>query len=57
MKAPIPKPDKAAQNQKPQKRNVDFSKSRDEGEDDGLRQIMTTHDSQTFFRICGDTSL
>jgi hypothetical protein len=57
MKAPTTKPDKAAQKQKPQKRNVDFSKSRDEGEDDGLRHIMTTHDSQTFFRICGDSSL
>jgi len=25
-------------------------------EDHGLRQMMTTHNSQTFFRICGNFS-
>jgi hypothetical protein len=57
MRARTAKPDKAAHNRKPQKRNVDFSKSRDEKKDDGLRQIKTTHDLQPFFRICGGFSL
>jgi hypothetical protein len=57
IKAPTAKPDKAAQSQKPQRRNVDFSKSRNEKVDDGLHYIMTTHDSQTFFRMCGDFRL
>jgi hypothetical protein len=40
---------------KPQKRDNVFSKSRDTREDRGLRQMKTSHNSQTFFRICGNS--
>jgi len=46
-KAAIPTP-------KSQKRDNIFSKSRDTREDRGKRQMKTTHNSQTFFRICGN---
>jgi hypothetical protein len=38
----------------PQKRDNTFSKSRDMYEDRGSRQMKTTHNSQTFFRMCGN---
>jgi hypothetical protein len=38
---------------KPQKRDNTFSKSRDTREDRAMRQIKTTHNSQTLFRACG----
>jgi hypothetical protein len=50
------KPKEAAPNPKPQKRDNIFSKSRDTREDRGLRQMKTTHNSQTFFRHCGSSS-
>jgi hypothetical protein len=40
---------------KAQKRDNIFSKSRDTREDRGLRQMKTSHNSQTFFRICGNS--
>jgi hypothetical protein len=36
------------------KRDNTFSQSRDTREDRGSRQMKTTHNSQTFFRICGN---
>ena len=38
----------AAANQKPQKRDNTFSKSRDTREDRGARQMKTSHNPQTF---------
>jgi hypothetical protein len=48
-KAATPKP-------KSQKRENVFSKSRDMREDRGSRQMKTTNNSQTLFRICGHLS-
>ena len=44
----------AASSPKSQKRDNIFSKSRDTREDRGIRQMKTTHNSQTLFRACGD---
>jgi hypothetical protein len=49
-------PKESSPNPKPQKRDNIFSKSRDTREDRGLRQMKTTHNSQTFFRDCGNAS-
>jgi hypothetical protein len=49
---PNPKP--ATPSPKSQKRDNVFSKSRDTREDCGLRQMKTTHNSQTLFRACDD---
>jgi hypothetical protein len=49
-----PNPEAAAPSPKSQKRDNIFSKSRDTREDRGTRQMKTTHNSQTLFRICGD---
>jgi len=40
----------------PQKRDNIFSKSRDIREDRSLRQMKNTHNSQTFFRDCENSS-
>jgi hypothetical protein len=47
-------PGAATPSPKSQKRDNIFSKSRDTREDRGTRQMKTTHNSQTLFRICGD---
>jgi hypothetical protein len=39
-----------------QKRDNIFSRSRDTREDRVTRQIKTTHNSQTLFRLCGLSS-
>jgi hypothetical protein len=49
-------PKEATPNSKSQKRDNIFPKSRDTREDRGLRQMKTTHNSQTFFRDCGNSS-
>jgi len=43
------------QTPKSKKRDNIFSKSRDTREDRDTRQMKTTHDSQTFFRMCGES--
>jgi hypothetical protein len=47
-------PKAATPSPKSPKRDNIFSKSRDTREDRGSRQMKTTHNSQTFFRICGN---
>jgi len=47
-------PKEATSSPKYQKRDNTFSKSRDTHEDRGTRQMKTTHNSQTFFRMCGN---
>jgi len=47
-------PKAATPSPKSQKRDNTFSKSRDTHEDRGTRQMKTTHNSQTFFRMCGN---
>jgi hypothetical protein len=49
-----PNPKAATPSPKSQKRDDIFSKSRDTRENRGSRQMKTTHNSQTLFRICGD---
>jgi hypothetical protein len=49
-------PKEASLNPKSQKRDNIFSRSRDTREDRGTRQIKTTHNSQTLFRLCGLSS-
>jgi hypothetical protein len=44
-------PKEASLNPKSQKRENIFSRSRDMREDRGTRQIKTTHNSQTLFRL------
>jgi hypothetical protein len=46
----------ATPGRKSQRRDNVFSKSRDTREDRGTRQMKTTHDSQTLFRICGHSN-
>jgi hypothetical protein len=50
-----PNPEAATPGSKSQKRDNVFSKSRDTREDRGTRQMKTTHNSQTFFRMCGES--
>jgi len=45
-------PKEATPSPKPQKRDNIFSKSRDTHEDRGTRQMKTTHNAQTLFRLC-----
>jgi hypothetical protein len=49
-----PNPKAATPSPKSQKRDDIFSKSRDTHENRGSRQMKTTYNSQTLFRICGD---
>jgi hypothetical protein len=49
-----PNPKAAITSPKSQQRDNILSKSPNPGEDRGSGQMKTTHDSQTFFRICGD---
>ncbi|MGD0812214.1 MAG: hypothetical protein ABSA83_01310 [Verrucomicrobiota bacterium] len=51
-----PEGKEAVLNPTTQKRDNIFSKSRDTREDRGLRQMKTTHNSQTFSRDCGNSS-
>ncbi len=44
-----------AVNPKSPKRDNIFSKSHDTREDRGSRQMKTTHNSETFFRMCGNS--
>jgi hypothetical protein len=50
-----PNPKAANPSPKSQKRDNIFSKSRDTREDRGTREMKTTHNSQTFFRMCGES--
>jgi hypothetical protein len=50
-----PNPKADAANPKSPKRDNIFSKSRDTREDRGSRQMKTTQNSQTFFRMCGNS--
>jgi hypothetical protein len=45
-------PKTATSSPKSQKRGNIFFKSHDSREDGGVRQMKTTHNSQTLFRIC-----
>jgi hypothetical protein len=49
-----PNPKEATLSPKSKKRDNTFSQSRDTREDRGTRQMKTTHNSQTFFRMCGN---
>jgi hypothetical protein len=49
-----PNPKAATPSPKSQKRDNVFSKSRDTREDRGMRQMKTTHNSQTLFRTCSE---
>jgi hypothetical protein len=49
-----PNPKEATPSPKSLKRDNTFSQSRDTREDRGSRQMKTTHNSQTLFRICGN---
>jgi hypothetical protein len=49
-----PNPKAATPGPKTQKRDNIFSKSRDTREDRGTRQIKTTRNSQTLFRVCSN---
>jgi len=49
------RPDPGPANPKAKKRGNIFSKSRDTREDRGTREMKTTHNSQTFFRIGGES--
>jgi hypothetical protein len=51
-----PNPKAGALSPKSQKRDNIFSKSRDTREDRGERQMKTSHNTQTLFRACGDSS-
>jgi hypothetical protein len=51
-----PNPKTANPDPKSQKRDNLVSKSSDTREDRGTRQMKTTHNSQTLFRMCGHSS-